>query len=103
MMRFPFLVCVSPPPPLSLLPVLRLPQFLTAMMNFLFSGRTALLSYYGDAAVPLPRPVFLAFPPPPSLLLLALNLPRRLSAAADALLGMVDTDLHLLRNTLLWK
>jgi hypothetical protein len=41
-------------------------------------------------------PVFLAIPPPPPLLLVALNLPRRLAAAADALLGMVHTDLLLL-------
>jgi hypothetical protein len=41
-------------------------------------------------------PVFLAFPPPPPFLLFALSLPRRLAAAADALSGMVDTDLLLL-------
>jgi hypothetical protein len=41
-------------------------------------------------------PVFLAFPPPPPLLLLALNLPCRLAAAADALSGMVISDLLLL-------
>jgi hypothetical protein len=41
-------------------------------------------------------PVFLAFPPPPPLLLFALNLPCRLAAAADALSGMVDSDLLLL-------
>jgi hypothetical protein len=41
-------------------------------------------------------PVFLAFPPPSPLLLLALNLPCRLAAVADALLGMVNSDLPLL-------
>jgi hypothetical protein len=60
------------------------------------SCRTALLSCYGDAAVPLPHPVFLAFPAPPPLLLLALNLPHRMAAAADALLVMVNSDLLLL-------
>jgi hypothetical protein len=39
-------------------------------------------------------PVFLAFPPP--LLLFALNLPYRLAAAANALSGMVNSDLLLL-------
>jgi hypothetical protein len=39
-------------------------------------------------------PMFLAFPPPPPLLLITLNLPCRL--AADALLGMVNSDLLLL-------
>jgi hypothetical protein len=41
-------------------------------------------------------PEFLAFPPPPPLLLFALNLPCRLAAAADALSGMVNSDLLLL-------
>jgi hypothetical protein len=41
-------------------------------------------------------PVFLAFPPPPPLLLFALNLPCRLAAMVDALLGMVNSDLLLL-------
>jgi hypothetical protein len=41
-------------------------------------------------------PVFLAFPPPPPLLLFALNLPCRLAAVADALLGMVNSDLFFL-------
>jgi hypothetical protein len=40
--------------------------------------------------------VFLAFPPPPPLVLFALNLHCRLAAAADALLGMVNSDLLLL-------
>jgi hypothetical protein len=39
---------------------------------------------------------FLAFPPPHPLLLFALNLPCRLAAVADALLGMVNSDLLLL-------
>jgi hypothetical protein len=38
-------------------------------------------------------PVILAFPP--SLLLFALNLPCRLAAVSDALLGMVNSDLIL--------
>jgi hypothetical protein len=41
-------------------------------------------------------PVFLAFPPPPPFLLFAINMPRRLAAVADALLGMVNSDLLLL-------
>jgi hypothetical protein len=41
-------------------------------------------------------PVFLAFPPPPPLLMPALNLPCKLAATADALLGMVYSDLFLL-------
>jgi hypothetical protein len=45
-------------------------------------------------------PVFLAFPPPPPLLLFALNVPCRLAAVADALSGMVNSDL-LLRLLLL--
>jgi hypothetical protein len=46
-------------------------------------------------------PVFLAFPPP--LLLFALNLPCRLAAAADALSGMVNSDLLLLLHQLLQR
>jgi hypothetical protein len=47
--------------------------------------------------------VFLAFPPPPPLLSFALNLPYRLAAAAaaDALSGMVNSDLFLLLLLLL--
>jgi hypothetical protein len=41
-------------------------------------------------------PVFLAFPPPPPLLLLALNMPCRLAAMANALLGMVNSDVPIL-------
>jgi hypothetical protein len=40
--------------------------------------------------------VFLAFPPSPPLLLFALNLPCKLAAVADALLGMVNSYLLLL-------
>jgi hypothetical protein len=61
-----------------------------------FSRLTALLSCYDDAAVSLPRPVFLTFPAPPPLLLFALNLPRRMAAAANARSGMINTDLLLL-------
>jgi hypothetical protein len=53
-------------------------------------------SYYSDAEVLLQRLVFLAFPPPPPFLLFALNLPCKLAAAADAVLGMVNSDLLLL-------
>jgi hypothetical protein len=42
----------------------------------------------GDAEVSLCAPVFLAIPPPPPRLLFALNLPCRLAAMADALLGI---------------
>jgi hypothetical protein len=52
----------------------------------------ALVLCYVD--VPLHPPVFLAFPPP--LLLFALNLPCRLAATANALSGMVNSDLLLL-------
>jgi hypothetical protein len=38
-------------------------------------------------------PAFLACAPPLPLLLFALNLPHRLEAAANALSGMVNTDL----------
>jgi hypothetical protein len=41
-------------------------------------------------------PVFLAFLPPAPLLLFSLNLPCRLADAADALWGMVNTDVLLL-------
>jgi hypothetical protein len=44
----------------------------------------------------LHAPVFLAFPPTPLLLLFTLNLPCRLVAMADALLGMVNSNLLLL-------
>jgi hypothetical protein len=40
--------------------------------------------------------VLLAFPPPHPLPLFALNMPCRLAAVADALLGMVNSDLLLL-------
>jgi hypothetical protein len=88
--------------PLSLLPVLLLPLLLTVKMNFLFGVSRAvllclcvlvMLQFLSCA------PVFLAIPPPSPLLLVALNLPRRLVAAADALLGMVNTDLLLLLLT----
>jgi hypothetical protein len=39
---------------------------------------------------------FLALAPPLPLILFAVNLPCTLAAAADALLGMLNTDLHLL-------
>jgi hypothetical protein len=57
--------------------------YVMAMLRFLSSGSCA--------------PVFLAFPPPPPLLLIlfALNLPCRLAAVVNALLGMVNFDLLL--------
>jgi hypothetical protein len=88
-MRFPFLVCVSLPT-LGLLSVLLLPRLLTVMMKFLFrASHAALLCFRGMVMLRfLSRaPLFFAFPPPPPLLLFALDLPRRLSAAADAPLG----------------
>jgi hypothetical protein len=64
-----------------------------------FSHRTDLVSCYGDAEAPLPRPSvshLSSYTSPP---IVRLNPPPRLAAAADALPGMVDTDslLHLLQ------
>jgi hypothetical protein len=47
------------------------------------------------------NPVVLAFPPPPPLLLFARNLPCRL--AADALSGMVNSDLLFLHRTVTYQ
>jgi hypothetical protein len=58
-----------------------------------FSHRTALVSCMAMLRFLFRAPVFLAFPPPPPLLLFALNLPCRLAAAANALLGMVNSEL----------
>jgi hypothetical protein len=98
MMRFPILFCVLLLP-LSLLPVLLLPRLPTVMMKFPFRISLTVLLWF--CVMVMLRflsctPVFLAFPPPPSLQLFALNLPCRLVAAADALLGMIYTDLLLL-------
>jgi hypothetical protein len=79
-------------PPLGLLPLLLLPCLLTEMKFTFRVSHTVLLWFRVMVMLRfLSRtPVFLAFPPP--LLLITLNLPHRLGAAADALLGMVNTD-----------
>jgi hypothetical protein len=95
MMRFPFLGCMSRPP-LSLLSVL-LP--LRLMMKFPFSvSHNALLWFRVTVMLRFISlaPVFLALPPPSPLVLFALNMPCRLEAAADALLGSFTSDLLLL-------
>jgi hypothetical protein len=87
-------LCVTAPPGPSACAVATL---LTVMMKFLFCvSQTVLLCFCVMVMLQfLSRTqVFLAFPPPPPLLLFALNLPRRL--VADALSGMVNTDLLLL-------
>jgi hypothetical protein len=102
MMRFPLLVCLSPPP-LGLLPVLLLPRLLTKMMKFLFRVSHAVLLCFRVMVmlrILFRAPVFLTFPPSPFLLLCDFNLPRRLAAVADALSGIVNTNLHLLLHGL---
>jgi hypothetical protein len=83
---------------LSLLPMLLLPRLRTSLTKFSFRGsRTVLLWFYVVVMLRFfSRLVFLAFLPPPPLLLFALNLPCRLAAVADALLGMVNSNLLLL-------
>jgi hypothetical protein len=79
--------------------MLLLPCLLTVMMKFLFCvSHRGLLCFLVMVTMLFLScaPVFLAFPPPPSLLLFALDLPRRLAAVANALMGMVNTDLLLL-------
>jgi hypothetical protein len=76
--------------------MLLLPCLLTVMMKFLFCVSHGVLLCF--LVVVMVRffsfaPVFLAFPPPPPLLLFTLDLPRRLAAVANALMGMVNTDL----------
>jgi hypothetical protein len=69
------------------------------MTKFLFRVSRAVLLWFRVMVMPrfLSRAlVCRAFPPPPPFLLFALNLTRRLTAAADALSGMVNTDLLLL-------
>jgi hypothetical protein len=61
-----------------------------------FLHHTALVSCYGDAEVPLLRPSVSCLSSSPSPLLFALNLPWML--VADALSGMVDSDVLLLLN-----
>jgi hypothetical protein len=88
-------------PLLSLIwpPMLLLPLLPIVMAKFSFrASHTALLwfcmmvmlRFLSRAAA------FLTFPPPPPLLLFALNLPCRLTAVADAFLGLVNSDLLLL-------
>jgi hypothetical protein len=90
-------------PPLGLLPLL--PRLPTVMMNFPFHVSYIVLLWFLVMVMLrfLPcAPAFLAFAPLLPLLLFALNLlfalrlPRKLAATADALSGMVDTDLLLL-------
>jgi hypothetical protein len=92
----PFLVCMSLPP-LGLLPVLLpLPCLSTLMMKFPFHASLTVLLWF-RALVMLRflscTQAFLALNPPLHILLFALNLPCRL--AADALSGMLNTDLLL--------
>jgi hypothetical protein len=59
--------------------------------------RAALVLCDGDDEISLPRRGVSCLPPPPlPLLLFALNVPWRLASVADALLGMVISDLLLL-------
>jgi hypothetical protein len=87
---------VTAPLPLGLLPVMLLFRLLTVMMKFLFCASHAVLLFcYCDAVVPLQLPSVSGPSSSTPLLLFALNLPHRLVAAADALPGMVYTDLLL--------
>jgi hypothetical protein len=79
--------------------MLLLPRLPTVMMKFSFHVSHTVLLWL--CVIVMLRflsrtPVFLAFPPPPPLLLFALNLPCRLAAVADALLGMVNSNFLLL-------
>jgi hypothetical protein len=83
---------------LSIVPVLLLPRLLTVMMKFPFSISHTVLLWF--CVMVMLRslfhgPVFHAFPPPLPFILLALDLPCRLAADADALLGMVNSELLL--------
>jgi hypothetical protein len=85
--------------PLSLLPKLLFSRLLTVMTNFSIRvSHTVLLWFWVMVMMRFlsPAPVFRAFLPPPPLLLFALNLPCSLAALANALLGMVNSDLLLL-------
>jgi hypothetical protein len=79
--------------------MLLLPRLPTVMMTFPFRVSHTILLWF-RVMVMLRflsyALVLLAVPPPPPLLSFALSLPRRLAAAADALSGMVNTDLLLL-------
>jgi hypothetical protein len=95
MTRFAFLVCM-PLPPIGLLPLLLFPHLPTVMTMFSFGVSHTVLLWFCTMMMLrfLSRaPAFLAFPPPPPLQLFALDLPCRLAAVADALLGMVNSDL----------
>jgi hypothetical protein len=77
------------------------PRLPTVMMKFPFHVSNTVLLWFRVMVHVMLRflsraPVFLAFPPPPPLIFFALNLPCRLMAAADALSGMVDSDMRLL-------
>jgi hypothetical protein len=91
MTRLAFVVCIALAL-LSLLPMLLLPRLQAVMTQFSFHiSHTVLLWFCAMVMLRcLSRAlVFLAFPPTPPLLFFALNLPCRLTAAANALLGMV--------------
>jgi hypothetical protein len=74
------------------------------MAKFLFRVSHTVLLWFcvmGTLSFLSRAPACLAFPPPPPLLLFALNLPCRLVAVADALLGMVNSDLLLCTATII--
>jgi hypothetical protein len=98
MTRFAFVVCMALSV-LSLLPMLLHPCLPAVMTQFAFhTSHTVLLWFCVMVMLRcLSRAlVFLAFPPATPLLLFALNLPCRLAAVPNALLGMVISDLLLL-------
>jgi hypothetical protein len=105
MTRFAFLVCMALVP-LSPLPMLLLPRSPTVMTKFSFrTSHTVLLWFCVIVMLRfLSRAlVFLAFPPPPTLILFARNLPCRLAAVADALLGTINSDMLLLLLRSHWR
>jgi hypothetical protein len=86
-------------PPLGLHPVLLLPHLLTVPMTFPFRVSPTALPWFRVLVMLrflLCTKAFLALAPPLPLLLFAVNLPFMLAAAADALSGVLNTDLHLL-------
>jgi hypothetical protein len=98
LMSFPFLVCMSLAP-LCILPMLLLPRLPTEGITFPFHVSHTVLLWFRVTVMlrflSLTK-ALLAFPPSRPLLLFALNLPCTLAAAADALLGMVNSDVLLL-------
>jgi hypothetical protein len=89
----PRLHVTSPPQPMLLLP-----RLLIAMMHMQFPFRVSLTVLLWFRVIVMlgflsRAPVLLSCPPPPPLPLFALNLPCRLAAVADALSGMVNSDL----------